>query len=89
MQGASCRQHLTESIVLQEYANVIRDMRKSFFTFVLLFTTVLMSAQDKTLRVDYILSGTDKTQEIAVYELLSFDGWAGRRVNMDSAAVKG
>ncbi len=64
-------------------------MRKSFFTFVLLFTTVLMSAQDKTLRVDYILSGTDKTQEIAVHELLSFDGWAGRRVNMDSAAVKG
>ena len=33
---------------------------------------------DRTLRVNYIFSGTDKTQEIALAELCSIDGWAGR-----------
>ena len=44
---------------------------------------------DRTLRVDYIFSGTDKTQEIALSELRSIDGWAGRRVNMDKFPLKG
>ena len=48
-----------------------------------------LSAQDKTLRIDYIFSGTDKTQEIALDEMSSFDGWAGRRVNMDEVPVTG
>mgnify|MGYP002510407194 FL=1 len=48
-----------------------------------------MMAQDKTLRIDYIFSGTDKTQEIALDEMSSFDGWAGRRVNMDEVPVTG
>ena len=48
-----------------------------------------MSAQDKTLRVDYIFSGTDKTQEISLDEMSSFDGWAGRRVNLDKVPVAG
>ncbi len=48
-----------------------------------------MSAQDKTLRVDYIFSGTDKTQEISIDEMSSFDGWAGRRVNLDKVPVAG
>ena len=43
----------------------------------------------KTLRLDYIFSGTDKTQEIALDEMYSFDGWAGRNVNMDKVALRG
>ena len=50
---------------------------------------LIMSAQDKTLRVDYIFSGTDKTQEISLDEMSSFDGWAGRRVNLDKVPVAG
>ena len=45
--------------------------------------------QDKTLRVDYIFSGTDKTAHIAVSSLSSFDRWAGRRVNLDQVPLKG
>ena len=46
-------------------------------------------AQDRTLRVDYIFSGTDKTQEISLDEMSCFDGWAGRRVNLDRVPVRG
>ena len=51
--------------------------------------SVGLLAQEKTLRIDYIFSGTDKTQEIALDEMSSFDGWAGRRVNMDDVPVRG
>lgn len=47
------------------------------------------AAQEKTLRVDYIFSGSDKTAEISLDEMSSFDGWAGRTVNLDSVAVRG
>ena len=50
---------------------------------------VMAAAQDKTLRVDYIFSGTDKSQEISLDEMSCFDGWAGRRVNLDEVAVRG
>ena len=43
----------------------------------------------QTLRVDYIFSGTDKTQDIALAELCSIEGWAGRRVNMDKLPLRG
>ena len=49
----------------------------------------MMSAQDKTLRIDYIFSGTDKTQEISLDEMSAFEGWAGRRVNLDKVPVAG
>ena len=39
-------------------------MKKFFSTIILLSVALIMSAQDKTLRVDYIFSGTDKTQEL-------------------------
>ena len=56
-------------------------------------SAVLMSfsliAQERTLRIDYIFSGTDKTQEISVDEMSSFEGWAGRRVNLDEVPVRG
>ena len=43
----------------------------------------------KTLRVDYIFSGTDRSQEISLDEMLCFDGWAGRRVNLYKAPLRG
>ena len=44
---------------------------------------------DRTLRVNYIFTGTDKEQEISLAELCSIEGWAGRRVNMDKVPLKG
>jgi len=64
-------------------------MKKFFSTIILLSAALIMSAQDKTLRVDYIFSGTDKTQEISLDEMSSFDGWAGRSVNLDKVPVAG
>lgn len=46
-------------------------------------------AQDRTLRLDYIFSGTDRSQEISLDEMSCFDGWAGRRVNLDKAPLRG
>lgn len=43
----------------------------------------------KTLRVDYIFSGTDRSQEISLDEMSCFDGWAGRNVNLDQAPLRG
>ena len=51
--------------------------------------SVIAAAQTQTLRVDYIFSGTDKIAEIALDELSCFDGWAGRRVNLDKVPVRG
>ena len=45
--------------------------------------------QSRTLRVDYIFSGTDKASEISLDEMSCFDGWAGRRVNMKDVPVRG
>lgn len=64
-------------------------MRKLFIMCLMLLSVSGIMAQDRTLRVDYIFSGTDKTQEIALDEMSVFDGWAGRRVNIDSVAVRG
>ena len=65
-------------------------MRQIFAT-ILLMSCLLMSAhaQEKTLRVDYVFSGTDKATEISLERLYSFDGWAGRTVNLDRVPVKG
>mgnify|MGYP004445394489 CR=1 FL=1 len=45
--------------------------------------------QEKTLRVDYVFSGNDRTSRVHVDELRSLEGWAGRRVNMDRVLLKG
>lgn len=45
--------------------------------------------EDNTLRIDYIFSGTDKTCDIAVDELNSLKGWAGRRINMKDVPLRG
>ena len=64
---------------------------RQFFSTILFLSCLLMSAQaqEKTLRVDYVFSGTDKATEISLDRLYSFDGWAGRTVNLDSVPVKG
>ncbi|MCQ2162114.1 MAG: IgA Peptidase M64 [Bacteroidales bacterium] len=43
----------------------------------------------RTLRLNYIFSGTAESQEIALSELCSIEGWAGRRVNMGKSRFKG
>ena len=64
-------------------------MKRLIFSAICFCSFLLASAQDRTLRVDYIFSGTDKSQEISLDEMSVFDGWAGRRVNLDQAQVKG
>lgn len=44
---------------------------------------------DKTLRIDYIFAGNATTQMVALDELASFEGWAGRKINLDTIPVKG
>ena len=59
--------------------------------FVIFFAAVSfgLSAQDQTLRVDYMFSGTDKSVEISLDELSRYDGWAGRRTNLTEVTVRG
>ena len=64
-------------------------MRKLFLTLFLALSACVLSAQEMTLRLDYIFSGTDKSQEISLDEMSCFDGWAGRRVNTDTVALRG
>ena len=45
--------------------------------------------QNATLRIDYIFAGNASQQMIAIDELAQFEGWAGRRVNMDRVPVRG
>ncbi len=54
----------------------------------LLLPSVLL-AQEQTLRVDYMFSGTDKSVEISLDEMSRFDGWAGRRTNLKDVPVRG
>lgn len=67
------------------------SMVMSRFAFVLasLFLSCTLWGQTRTLRVDYVFTGTDKEQQISLDEMSCFDGWAGRNVNMDEAPVRG
>ncbi len=64
-------------------------MKRMFFALVALIFSMSVFAQEKTLRVDYIFSGTSKATEISLDRMYSFDSWAGRRVNVDRVPVKG
>lgn len=64
-------------------------MNKIFATLLTIFLSLSLFAQDKTLRVDYIFSGTAKSQVISLDEMSCYDGWAGRTVNLDSVPVRG
>lgn len=66
------------------------NMRRYFIVLLaVMLGSVAADAQERTLRVDYIFSGTDRTQEIALDEMSCSEGWAGRHVNMDEVAVRG
>ena len=64
-------------------------MRQTILLTASLFMCLCLCAQDKTLRLDYIFSGTDKSVEISLDEMSCFEGWAGRRVNLDEVPVRG
>ncbi len=51
--------------------------------------TISLFAQEQTLRVDYMFSGTDKAAVISLDEMSCFDGWAGRRTNLKDVPVRG
>jgi len=48
-----------------------------------------LSAQERTLRMDYIFSGTDRSSEISLDEMSCFEGWAGRTFNPGKVPVRG
>ena len=71
-------------------------MKKTFLFAALLLVAIDTYAQsfndffaDQTLRIDYIFSGNASQQMVALDELSSLDGWAGRRVNLDKVPVRG
>ena len=57
--------------------------------FLSLILPCALFAQEQTLRVDYIFTGTDKTAEISLDQMSCYDGWAGRRTNMKEVPVRG
>ena len=62
---------------------------KTPLTLLALLLCASLQAQEKTLRLDYSFYGTDKSAGIALDELRSIDGWAGRRSHMDEAPLRG
>ena len=68
-------------------------MKSRFFAAVFVLAAILPQyraySAGKTLRLDYIFSGTAAEQEISLAGLCSIDGWAGRRNNLDSVPLKG
>ena len=71
-------------------------MKHILFLATIIFTTLHSYAQtfsdhfsNETLRVDYIFSGNAAQQMVALDELSAFEGWAGRRINLDEVPVRG
>ncbi len=71
-------------------------MKKILVLMVFLAMTMGVSAQDfkqyfseRTLRVDLIFSGDAKAQTVTLRALHSWDGWAGRRVNLNEVPLRG
>lgn len=56
-----------------------------------LVITLSAAAQEytKTLRLDYIFTGTNQETEISLAKIKSLDGWYGRNVNMDTLLLEG
>lgn len=71
-------------------------MKRLFLTLFCVVAAGAVSAQnfsewflDRTLRIDYVFAGNADNQIVALDELASMDGWAGRRVNLDQVPVQG
>lgn len=65
------------------------NMSRALFVLLTIFCLSDLSAADRTLRVDYVFSGTDRSSEISLDRMFCFDGWAGRRTNLDRVPVRG
>lgn len=69
---------------------MFHDKMKAFLTAMLLLAGwTALHAQSSTLRLDYIFTGSARSSEISLDEMSCFAGWAGRRHNMDSVALRG
>ena len=64
-------------------------MRQVILVFFMIMSAICLKAQEQTLRVDYMFSGTDKSVEISLDEMSRFDGWAGRRTRLTEVPVRG
>lgn len=63
---------------------------KNLLCLIGIFMTLSLCAQQtRTLRADFIFSGTDKTQSISLSQLSDAGVWAGRQVNMDKLLLAG
>ena len=67
----------------------LKFMRHWILSLFAFMATIALSAQEQTLRVDYMFSGTDKAAVISLDEMSCFDGWAGRRTNLKDVPVRG
>lgn len=64
-------------------------MKKAVLILVAAACTLALSAQERTLRLDYTFSGSASQASIALDEMRSFEGWAGRRNHLDSLLLAG
>lgn len=64
-------------------------MKKIVLLLIVSFFYASLPAQDRTLRIDYTFSGTATEASIAVDELRSLNGWAGRNSHRDSLLLAG
>lgn len=71
------------------FKEIIIGMKNILISVAAALIGVTSFAQESTLRVSYIFSGTDKTCEIAVDELNSLKGWAGRKVRTGEVPLRG
>ena len=71
-------------------------MKKFIFTLVTLVLTVGLEAQnfsayftDRTLRLDYVFTGSAKQQIVCLDELIELPGWAGRKHHLNELPLHG
>ena len=64
-------------------------MKRLFFTISFFFIALSAYAQQRTLRIDYVFSGNSRETFIAVDELRSLEGWAGRRQHLAELPLRG
>ncbi|WP_177764606.1 M64 family metallopeptidase [Flavobacterium sp. I3-2] len=69
---------------------------KKIIYFYFLFFVIIVNAQnfdtyfeDKTLRLDYIFAGNNKQQYAFLDELIAYNKWNGRKVNLDKLLLQG
>ena len=78
------------------FSNDYLSMRKTILLFAFILQAISLQAQefdkffeDNTLRIDYILSGNNKSQAIYVKELCKKDFWAGRKARLTEEFLSG